>query len=335
MGQGRTFKRGAVWWIQYSVAGRQYRETAKTTRKADAEALLRRRQQEIWEGRFFPGRRVRSDLTVAGLKDLWESERATKRSLRQDKVRLARAVERFGAHRLVGTLTADDLAAWRDELRAKYSEATVNRHLAAMRSALNLASDRGHVHQDPFRGIRLSPERGARNRVCSPDEYRALLEGAYLELRLLIAIGYWTGMRLGEIVGAQRIDKKARSIRLTAAETKEADTKSVPLPTDAITVIDEMPKRLDGRWFTYTANTYSRHFADLCAKLKIDGLRFHDLRHTAVTSMRRAGVDLLTIQRITGHKAIQTLKRYSHVTEDDLSAAMAKTEAHAAGRDRR
>jgi site-specific recombinase XerD len=72
----------------------------------------------------------------------------------------------------------------------------------------------------------------------------------------------------------------------------------------------------------------------LCRELKITGMRFHDLRHTAATNMRRAGIDLLVIQRITGHKTLAMLKRYAHVTEDDLAAAMARTEAHAEARDR-
>ncbi len=337
MSKGRVFKRGDVWWIQYSVSGRQYRETARTTRKANAEALLQRRQQEIWEGRFFPGRRAKSDLTLEGLKDLWERERAKKKSLRHDKARLARAVDFFGAYRLVGTLTADDLSDWRDCLRnLELSEATINRHFAALRSALNLASDRGHVHQNPFRGVRLEKERGERNRVCSVDEYRRLIGATSGEFKLLIVIGYWVGMRLGEIVGMTRtgLDAKAKLMRLSAEDTKESDTKATPLPVEALAILEELPKRIDGRLFAFTSETYSRQFSTLCRELGIEDLRFHDFRHTAVTNMRRAGVDLTTIMRITGHKAIQTLMGYSHVTEDDLGTAMSKVEAHAAGKER-
>jgi integrase len=334
---GRVWKRGRVYWIQYSVNGRQYRESAETSRKEGAEALLRERLQSIWEGRFFPGKSKRKDLTVGALKKLWLEERAGKRSIRHDTTRLSAAVEHFGEHRLVSTLTADDVAGWRKVLKvAELATATVNRHLAVLKSALNLATERGHMHRNPMASIKLERERNERNRLCSADEYRALCAAAPDDLRLVIAIGYWTGMRLGEIVGLtwERIDLPARALRLAAADTKEASIKSVPLPTEAVDVLKAMPRALDGKLFRYGSETYSRQFLELCRELKITGMRFHDLRHTAATNMRRAGIDLLVIQRITGHKTLAMLKRYAHVTEDDLAAAMARTEAHAEARDR-
>jgi integrase len=56
-----------------------------------------------------------------------------------------------------------------------------------------------------------------------------------------------------------------------------------------------------------------------CAE--ITSFRFHDFRHTAVTNMRQAGIDHLTIMRITGHKTMEVFKRYNSFHESDLKDA--------------
>jgi site-specific recombinase XerD len=50
----------------------------------------------------------------------------------------------------------------------------------------------------------------------------------------------------------------------------------------------------------------------------------HTLRHTAITHLVQAGVDLPTVQRISGHKTLQMVVRYSHQNGEHIQAAMDK-----------
>lgn len=52
----------------------------------------------------------------------------------------------------------------------------------------------------------------------------------------------------------------------------------------------------------------------------------HTLRHTAITHLVQAGVDLPTVQRISGHKTLQMVVRYSHQNGEHIRAAMDKLE---------
>jgi len=62
-------------------------------------------------------------------------------------------------------------------------------------------------------------------------------------------------------------------------------------------------------------------FNAACRRAEVKGFRFHDFRHTAITNMRRAGIDHLTIMRITGHKTLEVFKRYNSFLEGDLRDA--------------
>src|SRR5260370_7414437 len=54
------------------------------------------------------------------------------------------------------------------------------------------------------------------------------------------------------------------------------------------------------------------------------GTRFHDLRHTAATQLRRLGRDLQIVQQLLVHKTIRTTMRYSHVHPTELRDALNK-----------
>lgn len=48
----------------------------------------------------------------------------------------------------------------------------------------------------------------------------------------------------------------------------------------------------------------------------------HTLRHTAIIHLVQAGVDLPTVQRISGHKTLQMVVRYSHQNGEHIKTAM-------------
>ena len=59
-------------------------------------------------------------------------------------------------------------------------------------------------------------------------------------------------------------------------------------------------------------------FKASCRRAKLQGFRFHDFRHTALTNMQRAGIDHLTIMQIIGHKTLEVLECYNSFLEGDL-----------------
>ena len=56
-----------------------------------------------------------------------------------------------------------------------------------------------------------------------------------------------------------------------------------------------------------------------CTKAGLQDFTFHDLRHCATNDLRLAGNDYFKIMAISGHKTMSVFKRYSLVTEKELS----------------
>lgn len=62
------------------------------------------------------------------------------------------------------------------------------------------------------------------------------------------------------------------------------------------------------------------------AGLNIAQVVRHTFRHTAVSHLVQAGVDLPTVQRVSGHKTLAMVARYAHQDGDHIQAAMSKLE---------
>lgn len=60
----------------------------------------------------------------------------------------------------------------------------------------------------------------------------------------------------------------------------------------------------------------TRSWYSVCWEVGIEGLRFHDLRHTAATRMADASADAFTLAAILGYATIQMMARYTHATSE-------------------
>ena len=153
-------------------------------------------------------------------------------------------------------------------------------------------------------------------------------------------MGYWTGMREGEILNLtwDRVDLTDRLIRLTAEMTKEGRAKTVPISKTLRSVLMQLPDRGKNRYvFTYGKKPIKDLWDGLkraCEKVDIaygrftdGGFIFHDLRRTFVTNARKAGVTSNVTNRITGHSNRANINaRYDQVDDADLLKAIDRIE---------
>ena len=152
-------------------------------------------------------------------------------------------------------------------------------------------------------------------------------------------MGYYTGMRKGEIVNLtwDKVDLRHRMIRLDASDTKDSEKRDVPICDELYKMLLSTPNRIQGSGndnhvFQYKGKPVKDIRSGLrkaCKKAGITygrfvkgGFIFHDLRHTFNTYMRKAGVQESVIMDITGHSTRDMFDRYNKVDEDDTRKAI-------------
>ena len=78
-------------------------------------------------------------------------------------------------------------------------------------------------------------------------------------------------------------------------------------------------------------NYMHRVFMPALKQAKIEGFRWHDLRHTFASRLVMAGVDLRTVQELLGHKTMAMTMRYSHLSPQHQLDAVKRLDAKPTG----
>lgn len=212
------------------------------------------------------------------------------------------------------------------------SPSTVNRELACLRRILNIAEREGYISKNPFRSgdclISVSDE-VKRERVLSHDEEKRLLAacvGRCAHLRPLIIAGLDTAMRSGELIklvwGDVCFDSDLIRIRTLNSKTGRARLVAMTprLKEELWGLYYARPQNVDELVFGVTDN-FKNGFATVCRTARIEGFRFHDTRHTAITRMVAAGVAPMEIMKVSGHSQMSTFARYVNPTEQAVKKA--------------
>jgi integrase len=82
----------------------------------------------------------------------------------------------------------------------------------------------------------------------------------------------------------------------------------------------DLPRSLHGDVFPGVTTEAVKHsYMRAIRWAEIEGLRFHDLRHEAITRLFEKGLNIVEVASITGHKDLRMLRRYTHLKAEDLT----------------
>lgn len=338
-------KTSRVWWIRYYRDGRRYEESAKTTKKGVAESLLKSREGKIADGVPVSAAIGRVTFDQAAADVVTDYQVNAKRSLAHVKRRIEKHLEPYFGGRRLASITTDVIRAFvADRQTAGASNAEINRELAIVKRAYNLALQAGKIlHKPHVPMLREANVRTGFLEAAAFDAIRAALPAPY---RGPVTLAYLTGWRCAsEVLPLEwsHVDRTRQTIRLDPGTTKNAEGRTLPygdLPA-IVTVISEA---WTGHEALKAAGTlcpfvFHRDGARLrafhgiwrraCEAAGYPGTLLHDCRRTAVRNLVRAGVPEKTAMGITGHKTRSVFDRYDIVTETDLRQALGKLAAPA------
>ena len=255
-----------------------------------------------------------------------------KKIVRCETSRLQILIKRWG-NLPVSKVDKSSIISLRDDLlKMGRSGETINHYFNTISKLFQMLNDEWDLNiPNPIKGIkRMPPSKGRSKRVNLELEFSLLSGCKKLSLQLLhsiIQFALQTGMRRGEIMGLTWADIDLANRKAYLHQTKNGEPRQVPLTRQAMAVLESLPKDCE-RVFPMGMSGLRCQFERLKRHLKqewngcganpFNDLRFHDFRHEALSRLSDAGLNVIELSHISGHKTLAMLKRYTHPSHEAI-----------------
>lgn len=226
---------------------------------------------------------------------------------------------------------------YRDARLKQVQAGTVIRELGLLRSIFETARrEWGYAaFQNPLAGLKKPKAPEGRERRLKTGELPALMEacgsvaGSWLKHGIQLAIE--TGLRRGELLAIRWQDVNFDKATLHVPFTKTDKARTIPLTDKAIAILTERKaaSTTDAEYaFPVSANAFRlawercKRRAERTGCAGVRELRFHDLRHEAVSRFFEMGLNTAEVASISGHRDLRMLFRYTHLKPEDIGAKL-------------
>jgi len=348
-----------VWHYKLKVAGRWCEFSTHASSYQEARKARQKAVQAQAEGKL-PTDMAKWPLAKAAENWLAGRVHTVARNTRRLEANLTRALcKEFGAKRL-GDFGADDIRGYQAKRLATVAPRTVNLEVKILRMILKSAKLWARLADD----YKRVPESGrGPGRALSPEDEERLFAMAATKAEWSTA--FYAGLlaanttaRGGELKGLHLadVDMIERTMTIRRATTKtNAGSRMVPLNERATWAMVRLLERarllgsVEPEHYLFPAASF-RHTREGAARSAgfdpsvpmqtwrsawrsvtraagLPGLRFHDLRHHAITRLAEAGVPDQTLMSIAGHVSREMLSHYSHIRVQARRDAVAALDA--------
>jgi integrase len=356
-------KRGRTWHTHFFVDGQRFRQSLGTSDWREAQRKEKELIAQASQGKLAPVSQHFSKLTFgeAANKNLAERVvRLAPRSVQTERERLKPLCSVFGPVK-VNRITVEMVRTYVADRKAlNVANKTINLELGVLRGVMKRAK-LWHHFSDEIKPLPVHTEIG---RAMTLDEKLRLAKTAAMKpewqnARLAMVLALNTTMRACEIKALRwyEVDFLAGTVTIRKSKTK-AGQRVIPLNEDASSAMRELYRRASGMGVTQPDHyvfpacengrfdptipqkSWRSAWRSLRKAAGIAALRFHDLRHHAITELAESQASDSTIMAIAGHVSRQMLEHYSHVrldlkrkVLDELATRRSNSEGTATGYD--
>jgi integrase len=318
--------------MYFTYQGRQIRKTTGTGDWRLADNILSKVKVEIIEGRFFD-RLEEQTRTFEELMDRYEKEHVERKLRSRGTKGYIGNLKGFFGKLTLAEITPRLIVEYKNKrYMDKVKPATINRELAAMKKAFNLAVKEWEwCRENPVRRVSMEKENNKRDRWLTEKEEGKVLGACLPWLREIVAFALGTGMRMGEVLGLHWAGVDLFRKTVTVFHSKNGERRTIPMNQTVFEALKAKARaKSDGSVFVFQTTTETaidgshlrRAFRSALQKAKIKDFRFHDLRHTFATRLVQRGVDLYRVQQLLGHKSGAMTQRYAHHSPESLRSSV-------------
>lgn len=327
-------KKGDLQW-HVQVRKKGFPTATKTFEtRAEAEAWAAVIESEMVRGVFVDRSEAEATTLYSALDRYKREISAEKKSAKAEGYRIEQLKAHALALRSLASLTSSDFAKYRDERLKAVSPATTRLDLALLSNLFTVASKEWNLGiANPVAGIRLPKLKNARDRRLEGDEETRLMveleKSRNIYLKPLVQLALETGARMGELRALEWRHINFEKSQAKLFDTKNGEDRIIPLSARAKAILSDLKsakvQSINPLIFPTSKDAISHSFASACARAEIEDLKFHDLRHEAVSRLFEKDLNMMEVASVSGHKTLSMLKRYTHLNAERIAAKLSAT----------
>ena len=203
------------------------------------------------------------------------------------------------------------------------SPSSVNREVQLLRRVIYRARDVYEITipRVDWKSFKLQ-ERDPVERPLGAEEEPRLLAELVAHLKIPFRFSLMTGFRAGNTFALDwtQVDFQARTITVRMKSKKRGGKVHIlPISDEMLVLLGNQGPKEKGPVFTYKGQrirSYRTAWKAACRRAGVEGLRWHDLRHTVGTRLVQRDHDISEVQEYLGHADITTTRRYVHHKSD-------------------
>ena len=287
---------------------------------------------------------VSADLKIT-VKEIFERALTelipSRKGARTDRGRVLRFLKKADfVHRRLDQLKPQDLRDWRDNRLKQISAASVNRELNTISGIFTHAMKEWSLplEANPIHLIKRPSGQGkTRNRRWTQSDIQAFLDAAKWDETIqpkngkqavpwALQLAIETAMRPSELCALQVRDFHPEEYCVRLHDSKNDEGRDVPLSTQAMHLFKLLTagRKPGAKIFFVTWESLGVHYRELrkAAGMEDEDLRFRDTRHEGTTRLAKKFHNTLELSAVTGHRSLQSLKRYYNPTAKELAARL-------------
>ncbi len=223
----------------------------------------------------------------------------------------------------------------KDKTTRTRTTATANRYMTVLSHLFTVAMNEWElIENHPMNKLSKLKEPRGRVRFLDDNERKKLLDACrqskHTALYTIVVLALSTGARRGEITNLRWADVDFKRKVITLHETKNGERRILPLAGHAYECMAQHEKirRIDTDFVFPATNpklttNFQFYWDKAVEDAEIKDFRFHDLRHSAASYLAMNGASLAEIAEVLGHKTLQMVKRYAHLSEAHTSKVVA------------
>lgn len=336
----RERKNGTVYLVDIRIRGFP-RQKRTFSRLADAKRWAQETEVAIRRGEFTDVVKSAATRTVGDLIARYRAEIIPQKAPTTqafEETYLVYWERQFGPYAL-SYVTPERINAQMAELAkptAGRSRGTLKHYRDSLNRLFNAAKRWGWIATNPVEAVTpITKIRNERVRYLDDDERERLLlackESPNPYLYTVVVFALSTGARKNEILGLTFADVSLARRQAVLRNTKNGETRSVPVVGHLSEILEAhmgrvrcfcaaLPDSPGPSWLFPRSDGQApqdirKAWENARAKAGIADFRFHDLRHSTASYLAMNGANLLEIADILGHKTLQMVKRYAHLSD--------------------